>query len=158
MRRLSLFVGAIALVAMLGAIPVQAQVPGAQDLFGPDVTFPICLDFVNFCDGIEMSAILADKMVVATWQNHDCAGSDLPMLGGFTKGPPRRAYISGGSVFVPGSIFTFTFEIDLGTVDLWFQDTAGNLTQFQNDQPYTATLGACPFRPDAGLPASTAVE
>jgi len=158
MKKLSLFVGAIALVAVLGAIPVQAQLGASagENPFGPDVTFPLCIDFVNFVDGIEMSAIMADKMVVATWQNYDGGGSDVPMLGGFTKGPPRRAYIMGDiGVFAPGDIMVFTLEVDLGTFDLWNQDAAGNLTQFQDNQPYTILNGACPFRPQGDLPTST---
>jgi len=161
MKRLLLFVGAIALVAVLGAIPVQAQLGASagENSFGPDVTFPFCIDFVNFCDGFEVSAILADKMVVGTWQNYDCGGSDAPMLGGFTKGPPRRNYMMGDiGVFAPGDIFVFTLELDLGTFDLWNQDAVGNLIQFQDNAPYAFSSGACPFRPEGGLRASTAVE
>jgi hypothetical protein len=161
MKRLPLFVGAITLVAMLGAIPVQAQMGAAagENPFGPDVTYPFCLDFVNFADGIEISAILADKMVVATWQNYDAGGSDGPMLGGFTKGPPRRSYLMGDiGVFAPGDIFVFTLEVDLGTFDLWNHDAAGNLTQFQDNQPYAFIPGGCPFRPDSKLPTSTAAD
>ena len=155
MKRLSLFVGAVALVALLGAMPVQAQV----EAFGPDVSYPFCLDFVNFCDGIEISNIAADKMVVATWQNYDCAGSDVPMLGGFTKGPPRRSWVMGDiGVFAPGDIFVFTLEVDFGTFDLWNHDAAGNLFQFQDNQPYAFIPGGCPFRPESDLPASTAAE
>ena len=161
MKRLSLFVGAIALVAMLGAIPVQAQLGAAAGAtpFSPAVSYPFCIQFVNFCDGFEVSAIMGDKMVVGTWQNWDCGGSDSPMLGGFTKGPPRRNYMMGDiGVFAPGDIFVFTLELDLGTFDLWNQDAAGNLTQFLDNNPYAFSPGACPFRPSGGLPASTAVE
>ena len=161
MRKVSLFVGAIALVAVLGAIPVQAQLGASagETPFGPDVAFPFCIQFDGFCDGFEVSAILADKMVVGTWQNYDCAGSDVPMLGGFTKGPPRRNYMMGDiGVFAPGDIFLFTLEVDGGTFDLWNHQADGTLTQFQDDITYTFSPGACPFRPEGGLPAITAVD
>jgi len=157
MKRLSLFVGAIALVALLSAIPVQAQLGASsgETPFGPDVSYPFCLDPINFVDGIEISAILADKMVVATWQNYDGAGSDAPLLGGFTKGPPRRSWVMGDiGIFAPGDIFVFTLEVDFGTLDLWNQDAAGNLTQFQDNQPYSVSVGGCPFSPDQAGPSS----
>jgi hypothetical protein len=161
MKRLSLFVGAIALVALLSALPVQAQLGASagETPFSPDVSYPFCIQFDAFCDGFEVSAILADKMVVGTWQNYDCLGTDGPMLGGFTKGPPRRNYMMGDvGVFAPGDIFVFTLEVDQGTFDLWNHDAAGNLTQFLDNATYTFSPGACPFRPEGGLPASTAVE
>ena len=159
MKRLSLFVGAIALVALLSAIPVQAQLGASagETPFGPDVSYPFCIDFVDFCDGFEVSAILADKMVVGTWQNYDCGGSDAPMLGGFTKGPPRRNYMMGDiGVFAPGDIFLLTLEVDLGTLDLWNHDAAGNLSSSWTMLPTRFIPGACPFRPESDLPASTA--
>jgi len=155
MKKLSIVMGVIAVGAMALVAPTMAQ----QDIdpFSPDVTFPICLSFDNFCDGIEMSNIVADKMVIATWQNYDCAGTDGPMLGGFTKGPPRRAYIMGDKgVPAPGGVFSFTFEIDLGTFDLWNKDAAGNRTQILDNEPYTGSVGACPFQADTQLPASAA--
>jgi len=159
MKRLSLFVGAIAVVALLSAIPVQAQLGASagETPFGPDVSYPFCIDFVGFCDGYEVSAILADKMVVGTWQNYDCAGSDAPLLGGFTKGPPRRNYMMGDiGVFAPGDILLLTLEVDLGTLDLWVHDAAGNLVQLQDNAVYGFIPGACPFRPESDLPAITA--
>jgi len=161
MKRLSLFVGAVALVAVLGAIPVQAQLGASsgQTPFSPDVSFPFCIDFDAFCDGFEVSSILADKMVVGTWQNYDCAGSDAPLLGGFTKGPPRRNYMMGDlGVFAPGDILLLSLEVDLGTLDLWVQDAAGNLLQLQDDATYSFIPGACPFRPDGGGRGITAVD
>ena len=155
MKKLSLVIAVLAIGAVLSVLPAQAQ--EKVDPFAPDITFPICLDFDNFCDGIEMSNIAADNMVVAAWKGYDCAGTDGPMLGGFTKGPPRRAYIMGDKgVLAPGDIFVFTFEVDLGTFDLWHQDSSGSLTQSLDDEPYTASLGACPFSADTKLPASTA--
>ena len=155
MKKLSIVMGVIAVGAMALVGPTRAQ--EHIDPFSPDVTFPICLSFDNFCDGIEMSNIVADKMVIATWQGYDCAGTDGPMLGGFTKGPPRRAYIMGDKgVPAPGGVFSFTFEIDLGTFDLWNKDATGNRTQILDNEPFTASLGACPFRADSRLPPSAA--
>ena len=98
-------------------------------------------------------------MVVGSWQNYDCLGSDAPMLGGFTKGPPRRNYMMGDvGVFAPGDIFVFTLELDLGTFDLWNHDAAGNLTQFLDNNPYAFSPGACPFSPGGGGTPSTATD
>jgi len=148
-------------MALLGAIPVQAQIGASagENPFGPDIAFPFCIDFVNFVDGLDISSIQGDKMIVATWQNYDGGGSDAPMLGGFTKGPPRRAFVMADiGTFAPGDMFVFTIEVDFGTLDLWNHDAAGNLFQFVDNEPYAIIPGGCPFRPDSELPTITAAE
>ena len=134
-------------MVMSGVTSVQTQTMSSEaSPFGPDVTFPFCIDFDNSFDGIEVSAIQADKMIVATWENYDDGGSVAPMLGGFTQGPPRRAYImSDVGVPAPGDIFVFTLEVDLGTYDLWTQDAAGNMDLVLDNRGYTITNGSCPF-------------
>ncbi len=55
-------------------------------------------------------------------------------------------------------VYSYNLNVDARTFDLFKHDTAFNLTQFRNDEPYTVTPGACAFGSEKeGLPATTGV-
>lgn len=115
-----------------------------------------CFSFDNFCDGIEILAVLPDKTVEGTWNNFDCGGSDAPMLGGYSgkNVSPRLSWLAADSL-ANLDISSFNLNVDTKTFDLFEHDTLGNLTQIRFDEPYSVTPGACGFSPEkAGLPAS----
>jgi len=119
-----------------------------------------CFDFVNLCDGIEVTAVLPDKTVVGTWRNWDCAGGTAPLLGGYSGKSvfPRMAWL-GADPDLDLSVWSFNMNVDGNTFDLFQYDTAFNMLQTHNDQPFTVTPGACLFSPDkAGLPSSIGVS
>jgi len=125
-----------------------------------DQTEIFCFSFDNLCDGIEITQVMADKTVAATWRNWDCAGGTAPMLGGYSgqDASPRPSWLAAD----PNAnlkVFSFNLNVDARTFDLFRHDTAFNLTQFQDDEPYTVTPGECPFGPEKeGLPASTGLR
>lgn len=151
MKRFAQTVSVLVVSAMLATLPVAAA-PQSQDErpepFG--VALPLCVDFLNFVDGIEVLSLMADNTVTATWQNYDGVGSDAPMLGGFAPGS-STAFVTGATgTFSLGDTFGFVLDINLGTFDLLHHDSAGNVTLFQDDSPFQILNGACPFAPETG--------
>ena len=122
---------------------------------GPCANPPLfCFDFVNFCDAIEICQVLGDKTVVAAWDLSACGLPNAPMLGGYSgkNVSPRLSWIA-GDVNQSLDVFSFNLNVDAKTFDLFLHDTGFNLSQFQNNEPYTVSPGACPFGPEkAGLP------
>ncbi len=119
-----------------------------------------CFSVESLCDGIEVLDVLPDKTVVGTWKNFDCAGSDAPMLGGYSGKDvsPRLSWMA-ADPFASLEAVSFNVNVDTRTFDLWVHDTSFNLTQIQDDQPYTVTPGACVFGPERdGLPASMGMD
>ena len=153
--------GATALVGTIGPGDLREwtgagvmTVPPPQ---GPCANPPLyCFDFVGFCDGIEVCQVLGDKTVVAAWDLSACGLPNSPMLGGYSgkNVSPRLSWIAGD----PNAnldVFSFNLNVDNRTFDLFLHDTGFNLTQFQNNEPYNVSVGACPFSPEkAGLPSS----
>jgi Tol biopolymer transport system component len=118
-----------------------------------------CFSFDSFCDGIEILEVLPDKTVVGIWNNFDCLGSDRPMLGGYSgkSVSPRLSWMAGDRNAML-DVYSYNLNVDDRTFDLFKHDTAFNLTQFWNDEPYTVTAGACAFGSEKeGLPATTGV-
>jgi hypothetical protein len=114
-----------------------------------------CFSPDNFCDLLEINAVLPDKTVVARWDG-TCTGATVPALGGYSgkNVSPRLSWIA-GDLFGDTSVISWNFNVDAKTFDLFQHDTAGNLIQFQNDQPYSVTPGACPFASaKPGLPSA----
>ena len=115
--------------------------------------------FVNLCDGIEIFSVLADKTVVGSWYNHDCAGAKAPMLGGYSgkNVSPRLSWVA-ADPDADLANWNFNFNVDARTFDLWVHGTDFSLNQIEDDQPYSVTPGACFFGPEKErLPASTRV-
>lgn len=144
---------------------VEDDTNGAMDVFlalsEVDPLLPLhCFSFDSFCDGIEVVQVLPDKTVVGTWNNFDCLGSDRPMLGGYSGKTvsPRLSWMAGDRN-ANLDVYSYNLNVDARTFDLFKHDTAFNLTQFRNDEPYTVTPGACTFGPEkGGYPASTGLD
>jgi hypothetical protein len=118
-----------------------------------------CFSFDNLCDGIEISSVLPDKTVVATWRNWDCAGASAPMLGGYSgkNVTPKLSWLAADRD-ADFATRGFNLNVDTRTFDLWVHDTDFSLIQIEDDQPYSVTPGACSFGPEKlGMPASTGV-
>jgi len=81
------------------------------------------------------------------------------MLGGYSgkNVSPRLSWMA-AVPFANLESASFNLNVDNRTFDLWVHDTSFNLTQIQDDQPYTVTPGAWVFGPEReGLPASMGV-
>jgi len=72
MRTAGLACAALLLVAGLTAPPAQAQI--------------FCIDFVNFCDGLEVT--IEGSLITGWWRNYDCDGSDASVIGIVQDGLP----------------------------------------------------------------------
>jgi len=115
-----------------------------------------CFAFDNFVDGIEICQVLGDKTVVGFWKNWDVAGSTAPMLGGYSgkNVSPRLSWMAADPLANMDAV-SFNLNVDNKTFDLFQHDTGGGLTQFQDNQPYSVSVGACPFSPEKdGLPSA----
>jgi len=108
---------------------------------------------------MEITSVLPDKTVAATWRNWDCAGATAPMLGGYSgkNVSPRLAWLASdpeGTL----DVYSFNLNVDARRFDLFRHDTGFNLIKFRYDLPYSVTPGACSFGPEKeGLPASTGI-
>ena len=94
--------------------------------------------------------------MVGFWKNFDGVGSAAPMLGGYSgkNVSPRLSWVASDIRF-DLSVFSVNLNVDNRTFDLFQHDTSGNLSQFQDDSPYTVIPGACSFSPEkAGLPSA----
>jgi hypothetical protein len=115
-----------------------------------------CFAFDNFADGIEICQVLGDKTVVGFWKNWDAAGSTAPMLGGYSgkNVSPRLSWLAADPLGTFSAV-SFNLNVDNKTFDLFEHDIFGNLFQFQDNEPYSVSVGACPFSPaKAGLPSA----
>lgn len=106
-----------------------------------------CIDFDNFCDGMEINV---GGGLSGTWQNTDCAGTDVPFdrVGLVGPGQARMVCISGGCPL--GIDFLFAVDFPAGTFDLFGFDGINPPFPVQINSPFTLLSGACPFAPGDG--------
>jgi hypothetical protein len=112
----------------------------------------VCLAFTGFCDGLQLT--VNGQNVTGTWQNTDCAGTDVPIVGrtgSFNNacGAPTNAVGCDPRRFPGGCVAgsNFWFNVDL-PVDNTMDMTQGNYpngTCWIQSLGYTLTFGACPF-------------
>lgn len=125
MRRIWVFV----LVLVVGFGPVAA----AEEV--------LCMQFVGFCDAVEVEMVGRGNTIVAHWFNYDCGGAEGPMLGVFD--PEKRSARLAGDDGSGRGVFWFDIDLKSGTGDLWLYDPSLVLGIFWNDQPVDTYFGAC---------------
>jgi hypothetical protein len=148
--------GATALVGTIGDGITLREWTGPGIMTSPPSDALFCFSLDNFCDTIEITSVLPDRSVVARWDGF-CNGSPVPALGGYSgkNVSPRLSWIA-GDLNANQDVFSFNFNVDNKTWDLFLHDTGGTLTQFWDDQPYSVSPGACPVSPvKPGRPSAT---
>jgi hypothetical protein len=103
----------------------------------------LCIDFVNFCDGLQLQSNAEPPTLSGIWANWDCAGTDQPVFGGFTSEENFRVFCTTAGCPIDLSWMFIIDAFGLGfTFDLWGLNPP--FPQQQN-QPYTVSAGECPF-------------
>lgn len=154
-----------------GMLLLAVSVAGA-----PPAAAQVCLDFVSFCDGLELT--FDGDFISGHWRNLDCDGRDAPIWGiirGGLPGPchagptigldpqkPPRAGIAClpelGCVVAGLEWYFMLDELD-GTLDAG--TTTGALPPpgacSLDDLEYDLLMGPCAFGPESGGVPSTSV-
>jgi hypothetical protein len=106
----------------------------------------LCVDFVNFCDGLQIRIDNDAHTISGSWRNWDCAGTDEPIVGGVRSLTEYRVYCT--TAGCPLS-YLWVFVLDAFqagfTFDLFGSDGINPPFLQQLDQPYTVSAGACAF-------------
>jgi hypothetical protein len=142
MRKLTIALGITAL-SLAGATQVGAS-PGDN---------PTCIDFVNFCDGLELS-LGDDGHLTGFWVNTDCAGARSAISGHIE----HDAVVATCDDFVScpvGLIWSFKMTVSTKTFIMYGFDGVNPPFLNQVNQPYRPIAGACSLSGDKpGLPSS----
>jgi hypothetical protein len=137
MRKLTIALGITALSLGAAAAPANAT---------------RCVDFVNFCDGFELS--VSGAQISGEWVNNDCAGARAAVSGHADTGRLNVNCQPAGSC--PAGIAWF-FKLDTVSQLFVMYGTTDNVNFFlqQANQPFRVTEGACSFSDDmTGIPSS----
>jgi hypothetical protein len=107
---------------------------------------PLCIDFVNFCDGLQIQINNVTHTISGKWHNWDCAGADEPIVGGVRSLSEYRIYCT--TAGCPGGLLWYfvvhAFQAGY-TFDLFGSDGINPPFLQQTNQPYTVNTGACTF-------------
>ena len=103
----------------------------------------VCLDFTSYCDGIEV-VVQDNGMIVGTWVNTDCAGTDVPINGGkIFNGPVGYgAYLTANNIGYLWGWFVDIFPD--GTMDMYINDGVG-WSMWIDELDYAIIPGPCNF-------------
>lgn len=163
---------------MKKAVFTCAALLAAAAITAPPTDAQVCLDFVVFCDGLEL--YIDGDEISGYWKNVDCKGSDVPVWGIVEEGlplpcspgttwqlDPQNQAKAGVACLPELDCFVFGWEwyflldgLD-GTLD-------EGVTQGGLDPPgacgldelsYDLLLGPCPFGPEGGgIPSTSAIR
>lgn len=113
-----------------------AVVPAAQ---------ATCVDFDSFCDGLELTK--AGNILYGSWQNVDCAGTDLVAMGELHSG--TASVVPDGLLALFGIAGEVVINAGAGTAEIWIYDGVNPAT-LVNTTTVTITGGTCPFKQAGG--------
>ena len=117
----------------------------------------LCLDFNDFCDGLELAAP-GGGVIEGDWVSYDCAGSRDDMNGSLSGGQAQVLCGAGGvgtCVVSPGVDWGFILDGLDGTMDMFsnFNDGSGwNI--WIDELAYTNTGAPCTFLSNPNLGSS----
>ena len=78
---------------------------------------PICFDFRDYCDGLELSVNLDNGKITGYWRNTDCGGRDVWVTGRLISG---EGFVKGDA---GGPIYGFVIGLPLdGGMEMWVKD------------------------------------
>ncbi|MEL7451186.1 MAG: hypothetical protein AAFN78_18375 [Pseudomonadota bacterium] len=135
MKKLSVFLGSMFLL-----------VGSAHS--GGGTTLCVSFEPSGFCDGLQLTTVPGTPLLVGTWDNYDCAGSNAPMQAFFRPQGNVLALCTD-----PGCLFEgdWLFRLNLPTQTFSLARFDGTPALIQ--PPGTAmsvTPGLCPFRATEG--------
>jgi len=97
----------------------------------------MCFDFDPYCDGLEL--YLSGGVITGTWQNTDCAGTDVPVHG-FASG--GVGYVAGD---VGGSSYAFVIDTPFDATMVMYVGPAPNWTVWLDPLNYANYPAPCLF-------------
>ena len=104
----------------------------------------LCIDFVNFCDGLEIQIDNTSHTIAGNWRNWDCAGTSAPLVGGVRSLQEYRVFCTTADC-PAGLLWMFVvhaFQAGF-TFDLFGSDGINPPFLQQVNQPYTVNAGPC---------------
>ena len=141
----------LAMALAITTLSIGAATPAAPDAGG------WCVNFDNFCDGLQLYAAPDGVHLTGTWENWDCAGSNPPINGNLS-GDGLVSVVCGDVATCPlGYVVLFKLERSSNTFDMFAWDGVNPPFVVQFNSPYTLAPGACNFTDDkTGIPSSLA--
>ena len=116
------------------------------------INTPYCVQFVGFCDGLQLSAIGGGR-IAAEWRNLDCAGSTAPMQGTITPGLVT-AVCTDTSQCPVGLTWMFKLDLNSNTFDMFGFDGFNAFPNLINS-PFRMGNGLCNFAEGSGIPSTS---
>lgn len=116
----------------------------------PSAQAQVCIDFDSFCDGLELNASGPPPLLTGTWQNTDCAGTDVPIVGTVDPGNIANACGALGNAEAVGNVSGADWQFVLDRLDGSLDMNMLPGTCWIPGVTYTTSLGACPFKPQRG--------
>jgi hypothetical protein len=137
-------------LAMLLGTLLFALSMGAQ---GATNATTFCIDFVNFCDGMQLKASDTQPgMLNGAWHSVDCAGHDAAVHGAQQPGKKNVTCDATQTGCPSGLTWYFAFNMTTGTFNMFGFDGVNPPFPQQLNQPFTMTAGACTFSEKTGIP------
>lgn len=138
------------------------------NLLAPVAQAQVCIDFLNFCDGLELT--VEGQQISGFWRNVDCEGLDAPVVGLVQEDIPSPC---DGEVGIVGVACDFRFGCEIFG-DEWYivlNEPGGtwDLGRGDSDLPppgacalrnieYEVLLGPCPFASDSSKSAISSLR